>query len=244
MSAGNKTLLIDIGNSRLKVAWASDENFHTDIMTLTNADPLLPLIQQACSVWVASVGKAAWLTTIEQQCDRFKVPLHVATNQMATDRIQCAYVDNSTLGVDRWLGVIAARALTALPVVVIDVGTAITCDFVQEDRHLGGWIGPGYSLMRDSLTQNTERVFADEHFPEELGVGISTPECVSQGCLSLLQGMVLNACQQLASRCEQYCVIVSGGGKSLLASMPVAEMMLVDNVVLVGLSVLSHNKQP
>lgn len=70
------------------------------------------------------------------------VPLHVAGVDLPCP-LALAYPDPSTLGVDRWVGAVAARALCG-DAVVVDCGTAVTFNLVTRDgRFLGGAIGPG-----------------------------------------------------------------------------------------------------
>ena len=40
---------------------------------------------------------------------------------------------------------------------VMDVGTAITVDFVVDGQHLGGWIVPGFQVMRNALVASTKK---------------------------------------------------------------------------------------
>lgn len=53
------------------------------------------------------------------------------------------YDDATKLGMDRWLALVAGYELCKKACVVIDLGTAVTVDFVDASgRHLGGYIAP------------------------------------------------------------------------------------------------------
>ena len=54
---------------------------------------------------------------------------------------------------DRWLAMVGAFQLRRNAMLVVDLGTAVTADLVDENGlHLGGYICPGLSLLRKSVT--------------------------------------------------------------------------------------------
>lgn len=60
------------------------------------------------------------------------------------------------LGVDRWMAMLAARALFQRALIVVDCGTATTIDVVDDTGlHYGGVILPGLQMMQESLLGNT-----------------------------------------------------------------------------------------
>ena len=131
---------------------------------------------------------------------------------------------------------VAAQEMTEKPFCVIDVGTAITCDFVVDGQHLGGWITPGYHLMQDALVKNTARVFAEEVKPSQLAPGTYTEECVSQGCLAAVNGVYLSAVAQLASERSDFAIIIGGGDKNMLAIIESTDTIRSANLVVQGLA--------
>jgi type III pantothenate kinase len=73
--------------------------------------------------------------------------------------VTCGYADPSRLGVDRWLGVLAAYARAHGAACVVSAGTAVTFDAVSADgRHLGGVIMPGARLMAAALDRETSNI--------------------------------------------------------------------------------------
>ncbi|MFW5927361.1 MAG: type III pantothenate kinase [Wenzhouxiangella sp.] len=63
------------------------------------------------------------------------------------------------LGSDRWLALQHPWATTGGAVCVIDCGTAMTIDVVDDSgRHLGGWIMAGLETARESLLGRAERL--------------------------------------------------------------------------------------
>ena len=133
----------------------------TDVKYCRQPEDLIAYISTVNQVLVSSVGHFSLVEELERLCERFNTPCKVINTEAETLGIQCGYAKFNTLGVDRWLAILAAREITQLPVAVIDLGTANTCDIVINDQHLGGWISPGFSVMRESLLSTTQNVFAD-----------------------------------------------------------------------------------
>ncbi|HET8697015.1 MAG TPA: type III pantothenate kinase, partial [Gammaproteobacteria bacterium] len=148
--------LIDAGNTRLK--WARLEQGrltgqgsapHRGALDRALADLSSAFPQGAMRVLVANVaGDELARRVTELARARSKVrPEFVATSAEAFG-VRCAYADPSRLGVDRWLGVLAAHRLAAgAAACVVGAGTAVTFDAVSANgRHLGGLILAGAPL--------------------------------------------------------------------------------------------------
>lgn len=235
MSDLSKALLIDIGNTLIKYVLVDDISNLTDIRHCKHISDLAPCISLVEQVLVSSVGHVSLVAELERLCERFDRPCKIVHTQASTLDIHCAYERFQTLGVDRWLAILAAREITPLPVAVIDLGTANTCDIVVNNQHLGGWIAPGFSLMRDSLLNNTQKVFADTTLPDILDIGITTENCVSYGCLASQTGFVTMAEQYLYNKYEEYFVLVTGGGQRSLSLEHNKKILFFPNLVLRGL---------
>ena len=135
---------IDMGNSRTKWRFGGS--------TGALPSPQVPDLNVAPSrVRVATVlrNRAALGRII---ADRYGVDAEFASTAAELGGVRCGYPDPARLGVDRWLGTVAAWRLSNGPVTVISAGTAATVDFVDaHGRHEGGHIAPGLRLLRDVL---------------------------------------------------------------------------------------------
>ena len=135
--------------------------------------------------------------------------------------VEAAYDDLPSLGVDRWLAVIAAYNEFKSPCVIVDAGTAITIDVVAADgQHLGGMIAPGLKLISDALCSRTAKVrFGSVIYSPDSELGRSTHDCVALGVSMMVEGFVAQALKRL--RAESSIVIWSGGdGKKILNTYP------------------------
>lgn len=235
MSDPLNCLLIDIGNSRIKYTVTSKSSPNFSLQYCIHVQELEVIIKDVDAVWLASVGKNEQVQQIKDVCVEYQRTCHVVQTQAEQFGIRCAYPQYKNLGIDRWLAVLAAREITPLPVAVIDLGTANTCDIIVDDHHVGGWITPGFSLMKKALLANTQKVFADNDVPTHLDLGSSTPDAVTYGCLAAVRGFVEMAENNLKSYASDYKILVTGGDQNLLSSMKNPNFSYFPNLVLAGL---------
>jgi type III pantothenate kinase len=156
-------LLIDVGNTNLK--WATCQGGVPGEMQRVRHHGAVPIDLHAAwerlpvpdEILVASVGGGALVDTLVRTCrSRWGREPRLARTEAHAHGVAIAYADPQSLGVDRWLALIAANAAGAGPALIVDAGTAITCDLLLVDgRHLGGLILPGIDMMRDALLAGT-----------------------------------------------------------------------------------------
>ncbi|MBD9417575.1 pantothenate kinase [Pseudomonas sp. PDM16] len=155
--------------------------------------------------------------------------------------VRNGYDDYLRLGLDRWLAVVGAYQLCGGACLVLDLGTAVTSDFVASNgEHLGGYICPGVPLMRNQLRTHTRRIRYDD-VAAELAMrstrpGRSTVEAVERGCVLMLRGFVLTQVELAReSFGGDFRIYLTGGDADLVCEvLPQAE--LVSDLVFVGLA--------
>lgn len=132
-------------------------------------------------------------------------------------QLRNSYAEPATLGIDRWLAMLGARQQSPTrALLVIDAGTAITCDWVAADgQHLGGWIVPGMRLQQEAVLQRTARVLPARSVQPELVAGTDTASCLSNGCLASAVAVCQMAISQ-APTLEPYDVVLTGGDSATL----------------------------
>lgn len=172
----------------------------------------------------------------------FSIQCQCARPALELAGVRNGYEQYERLGLDRWMALVAAYRLSQAACLVLDLGTAVTADFVAADgQHLGGFICPGMPLMRSQLRTHTRRTrYADTEAVQALGSlqpGRSTAEAVERGCSLMLQGFVqgqLALAAQLLG--ESFEVFLTGGDAALVAAMlPRARVM--PDLVFVGLAI-------
>lgn len=142
------------------------------------------------------------------------LPVEYARAAAMIAGVRNGYAEPGKLGVDRWLAALAAHKAVKAPVLVADIGSALTIDVIDRDGcHRGGYIIPGPRLMQSSLLRDTERV----RFPEftslgHLSLGQDTAACVAGGIGAAQVGAVLVGLQQAQALVgEAVRVFVTGG---------------------------------
>jgi len=230
-------LLVDAGNSRIKSVALADVK-DSEPLVHKDADAFILWLSDThfSHIFLSNVGKKDISEKIIHFCDTQNRVIQEIFTEKENFGVRNSYQDVTKMGVDRWLAMVAAQEMTGKMFCVIDMGTAITCDFVVDGQHLGGWITPGYHLMQDALVKNTARVFAEETKPSQLAPGTYTEECVSQGCLAAVNGVYLSAVAQLASERSDFAIIIGGGDKNMLAIIESTDTIRSANLVVQGLA--------
>lgn len=252
-------LLIDLGNSRLKSALWDGAHLHRGT-TLTHARAgdgeaadgapaevdfasLWKDIPAVNAIWVASVAASPLEQALTQSLnEHFAVPVRYARSPAAACGVRNAYSAPARLGVDRFLGMVAAHRESAGPAVIAGCGTALALDAVDVDgRHLGGLIAPAPPLMRQALLERTARLgelaaapiaeFAD-----------TTAAAVESGTWLAAVALV----ERFARRAQAAfgmtpALILSGGGAKRLASLLELEHRYEPELVLRGLAHFADN---
>lgn len=155
--------------------------------------------------------------------------------------VRNGYADFSKLGMDRWLALVAAYNRCGRACVVIDLGTAITVDFVDPvGQHLGGYIAPGSKLLRNGLKRHTRLIRYDESLLGDLLLptpGNTTAQAVEYGCDLMLAGFVREQSRiahQLLG--EDMLVILTGGDAERMAEALQGNCEVISDLVFEGLA--------
>lgn len=174
--------------------------------------------------------------------ERFAVDCQVAAPAQVLAGVQNGYLDYQRLGLDRWLAVVGAYSLERGACLILDLGTAITSDFVGADgAHLGGFICPGMPLMRSQLLTHTRRIRYDsaaaEHAGDSLVPGRSTAEAVERGCRLMLRGFVNTQIELARQQCAGDVAVFLTGGDAAMAAEWVPAARVVPDLVFIGLAI-------
>ncbi|TBW34147.1 pantothenate kinase [Azotobacter chroococcum] len=184
-------------------------------------------------------------TACLEQCLAQKFGLRVLTARPASclAGVRNGYVNYESLGLDRWMAVIAAYHLSAGACLVLDLGTAVTADFVAANGdHKGGFICPGLPLLRSQLRTHTRRIHYDavasnQFMAEPLAPGRSTAEAVERGCALMLKGFVRSQVElAMAYWGDDYEVFLTGGDASVVADV-LPRVRVVPDLIFIGLAI-------
>lgn len=245
------TLLIDIGNTRIKWAtlqagelsaqsaaahagWGSAELSRFVLAAVTRPEAVMVSNVGGQRIGDALVAAVHGAWSIE--------PTFVHSTAQAGG-VRNAYPDPAKLGVDRFMGMIGARSLFKEPVCIASVGTAMTVDAVDGDgRHLGGVIVPGPDLMVSSLLRNTSDI-AVRAAQGEVGHGVfadNTLGAIRQGAVSALAALVERSVEAMQAELGHApTLLLTGGACGHVESLIRLPVRTVPDLVLQGLAVVA-----
>ncbi|MEM1404139.1 MAG: type III pantothenate kinase [Pseudomonadota bacterium] len=235
MSAG--TLLFDVGNTFVKWAVVRDGRFAlAGRLAFDELKRLFPTLAQPEHVLCASVASPTQEAhLLEMFPADFPAPWFARSRARLGDLMN-SYADPAKMGADRWLAMLAARVRSRERVCVVDVGSALTIDFVShEGQHEGGYIIPGRALMLRALTLDTDRVRFETVDNPQLGPGHSTAEAVEHGVLIAQSGAIRLALEEAEKSGPVSRVLLCGGGAEPVAEHLGRSQELTPNLVFEGL---------
>src|SRR5262245_2832830 len=193
----------------------SASSAHRYLVLAEVLQPIAALGARPERVVVSNVGGAALGDALTQLAwERFGVRAEFAAVRHNAFGLRIAYAHPERLGVDRWLGMIAARARHAGALLIVGAGTAMTIDAVDvSGAHLGGLIVPGLATMKTSLLTATAgiRDAGDTAGVPEL-FSSDTGTAVNGGVTHALAALVERAADELARRADAEPQLVLTGG--------------------------------
>ena len=179
---------------------------------------------------------------MDQLTSWLKLHPMLAKGSLCLAGVRNGYVDYTRLGMDRWLALVAAYNRYRRACVIIDLGTAITVDFVDAGgQHLGGYIAPGSKLLRSGLKRHTRLIRYDESLLGDLLLpkpGSNTAEAVEFGCDLMLAGFVREQ-RRIAHQLlgDDMMVLLTGGDAERMAEALPGECEVISDLVFEGLAI-------
>ena len=235
-------ITIDVGNSRIKVA-VFEQDILVELFVVEPNEAQIffseifkqyPKIEKALFSSVGQFDQEV-LTFIQNQ-----VTTQIVHHQTKFP-FRNHYATPETLGIDRM--VLAAGATLMFPNknrLVIDAGTCVTYDFVDQHNHyLGGAISPGIALRYKSLNDYTQNLPLLAKSEIDNLVGNSTENSIHSG---IIHGLVFEMDGFISQYFHKYpdlTVILTGGDADFLAKRLKNPIFAHSNFLLESLRLLS-----
>ncbi len=213
-------LAIDIGNTRTKIAMfendtISDTLFFEGEKKIKNFLKNFSITNGKPRIILSSVGKLEeeTLLWLKQNTDL------IVISHKSTFPFKNLYATPNTLGIDRM--VLSAGAVLKYQKqnrLIIDAGTCITYDFINEhDEYLGGAISPGLMLRYKSLNDYTEKLPLLK--PENIDylIGEQTSNSIHSGIINGVTTEIDGIISEYQKKYPQLTVILTGGDTLFLA---------------------------
>ncbi|KAA6340410.1 Type III pantothenate kinase [termite gut metagenome] len=238
-------LVIDIGNTAIKIAVFDDDTlaevfYDSDDRSL---DGLVGIYRK----YPVTRGIVASVTDIspkaQDQLQACPFPLLRLSEKTKLPVINL-YKTPATLGYDRIAAVVAAN--TQFPnknILVIDIGTAITYEFIDAgNQYHGGNISPGVQIRFRALHQYTEKLPLVQSEGETLLLGNTTETAIRSG---ILKGIEYEITGYIATFKHKYpgLLVFLTGGDCFSFDTSIKSIIFADRfLVLKGLNrILSYN---
>jgi type III pantothenate kinase len=240
-------LIIDIGNSQTKVAvFDKGDLIHSicfDVLTVTRVIELKQLYRELKQVILSSVATInnELLVVLKNEFDYF-----IHFNHQTPVPLENLYQSKETLGLDRLAAAVGGVELfPGKKLLIIDAGTAITFDLVNEkSQFLGGNISPGLKMRFQALHKFTSHLPADEVAEPWPEIGKTTKDAiragVQNGMIFEIEGMIDHILKDW-----QDCLVILTGGDSFFFDKKLKNTIFVKfEITLIGLNrILEYNAE-
>jgi type III pantothenate kinase len=245
--------LLDLGNTRLKLARVDAADAHAigAVVALAHDDAGFDArLRQAmrgvadadaAEAWLASVAPAGVRMRVEAALEAAGLVVRRASTRAECAGVRIAYADPARLGVDRFLGLLAARARGG-DQLVVSFGSAITVDLLDaRGRHHGGLIGIAEPHARGALVERFPALDRGDGEPST-AFAADTPDAVAAGAHRQALGLVLAAWDDACAALGRPPALLLGGGDApayadALSRRLRADAAVTDALVLEGLRV-------
>jgi type III pantothenate kinase len=240
-------LVIDIGNSRTKVAIFEngqiDKSDTFDVFGSTQLAEIQKSHPSIDNVILSSVTSSAYSNEIKRELSKIYKSVLELTFETPLP-IENLYKTKETLGLDRLAAAIGANLIFPdSDILVIDAGTAITFDFIDKDKKFwGGNISPGLETRFRSLNDYTgklPKVNATESWPL---LGTSTEEAIQAGVQNGILFEVDSMIEKMKAKYPELKVVISGGDAMFFDRKLKNTIFVKFEITLMGLNrILEHN---
>lgn len=241
-------LCIDQGNSRTKIALFDDngrlvKSLMYKSFASADVERLFQLYDIRDSIISSVVNiEPAIVNALNRLSNRFILLDHLTPTPIVN-----GYDTPETLGLDRLAAAVGAASLSPNEnLLIIDIGTAITYDFVNATgTYLGGNIAPGLRLRFTSLKQMTKKLPLVEAEENELIplFGKNTRDAIAAGVIRGVAYEVKGYMHSLEKQVSHYKTYLTGGHAPYILNNVKRPIVHEKNLVLIGLNgILEFNK--
>ncbi|SIO07068.1 type III pantothenate kinase [Algoriphagus halophilus] len=233
-------LIIDIGNTRIKSALFKGTEFVNESVFID--------LPTALQYWKGLSFQNCLISSVKWTEKDLKIqipfPFKYLSNNLQFP-IGNAYGSPATLGLDRMAAAVGGWQMAGTgPVLVIDMGSCMTFDLVDESNtYRGGAISPGLLMRAKAMNALTARLPLVEVSgkPEDF-IGTNTISCMQIGIWYGIESEILGQIQKYEQKFPQIKVFVCGGDAQSFESLAKDHIFVVQNLVLHGLNcILNHN---
>lgn len=236
-------LIVDIGNSTVKIA-VFERNQIVDYRRLTDniAETISTFIAnyniEACA-WTSVGCPHPQLESLLNSVGNFSLHIEGTT----PTPLICDYKTPETLGADRMAATVGANYLCPKKhLLIIDAGTCITYDYVNDKGHyIGGNISPGLGMRLRAMNQQTARLPLIKQNDVAPSIGYDTKTAILAGVIKGLQFEISDYIKEFLQQYPSGKVFVTGGNAKKLTKG--LEIEIIEQLVEIGINQVLHYNQ-
>ena len=230
-------LIVDIGNSGIKLAIFSGKNKTASIRLETHDNEVLTEFIKNRNIEKAIISSVRDIPPSLKEILRTNIPfIH-----LVSDKTLIPFpVDDETpetLGTDRIAATAGAfKAFPGKDCLIIDAGSAITYDFLISGRYKGGNISPGIEMRFKALNQFTSRLPLVKPRGKFSFPGNNTHDAIEAGVIT---GVVYEINEYIHAFNKNYkdsVFIITGGDGNFLMERINENVIYIPDLVLEGLN--------
>jgi len=229
-------LIIDVGNTQTKIGWfEKGKLIHRTIHASGDLAYNEPFTLYSAEMAIVSVaGKAD--PDILTQIGPLKKILILDHNTPLPVKVR--YDTPETLGRDRIAAAAGSRCVYPdSNILIMDLGTAITIDFITGDgEYKGGNISPGMQTRFNSLHEHTANLPLVERNPAYPKFGTNTAMAIASGVQAGIAYELNGYMDDFESRYPGCKFIITGGDAAFFVPMLKKAIFAVPDLVLTGLN--------
>ena len=154
------------------------------------------------------------------------------------------YASPKEVGVDRIINAVSACKKYSTPVIIVDIGTAITFDYITENKeYLGGAIAPGIAISSEALFMKTAKLPKIEIEMPDNVIGDSTVKSMQSGVVFGFIGLIDYIIEKILEekhKTKDEVTIIATGGFSYLIAKQSKYITIIDKLItLDGLKIIN-----
>lgn len=247
-------LAVDIGNSNIVIGGIDGNNIAFEARLRTDATKTsdeycidLKMILEVYRIRVEDIEGSIIASVVPQVLNSIKTALKKLTGKDSLvvgpglkTGLNIKIENPAQTGADLVVGCVAALREHKPPMIVIDMGTAITMIVLDQTGALiGGSIHPGVKISMDALTDRTALLPGLQLDQPKRAIGRNTIDCMRSGIMlgnaCMLDGMVERMEAELGLKTT---VVVTGGIAKFIVPMCKTPMIYDKDLLLKGLAAL------
>jgi len=236
-------LIVDIGNTSTKLAVynGKEKLSQSRINELSYKELEDELTRYKIDKVIISTVKNLPLIISELFLSNIPI-VHLHTNKSHLP-FKIYYDTPETLGPDRIAAVAGAFSLySALEVLVIDAGTALTFDFLSSGCYKGGNISPGISMRLKALNQFTDKLPLVSLSGNYTFPGRNTSDAIIAGVITGVTYEINEYIRTFENKLTDFKVLITGGDSELLRNKINHQVTYMPDIVIDGLNyILEYN---